>query len=367
VIAGAVETIDVRLKNKTYPIHIGPGVLAHRDLLAEIIAARDVLVVSDTNVADHYLAPLVEMLAPCRVETLVLAAGEQYKTLETLSQILDYLADHAFHRDAVVIALGGGVIGDMAGFAAACYQRGIAFVQVPTTLLAQVDASVGGKTAVNHPTGKNLIGAFHQPCAVLADVSSLDTLDSRQYRSGIAEVVKYGVGLDADFFAWLETNMSSLVAREPAVLTKTVRRCCIIKAGIVADDEFEAGRRALLNLGHTFGHAIEVASGYGEWLHGEAVAAGLVMAARLSAEMGLVPDGVVERVSRLLQSAKLPVSPPPVGIARMNQLMGMDKKVALGRRRFVVLDALGNARLCDEVPAEALQKTLRKSGVDGNQ
>ncbi|MGI9265051.1 MAG: 3-dehydroquinate synthase [Gammaproteobacteria bacterium] len=359
-----IETIDVSLQDRTYPIHIGPGVLGRRDLFADIIGASDVLVVSDTTVAEYYLGPLVETLAPSRVETLVLDAGEKHKTLEALSQIIDHLAENAFHRDAVVVALGGGVVGDIAGFAAACYQRGIAYIQVPTTLLAQVDASVGGKTAVNHPAGKNLIGAFHQPRAVLADVSSLDTLDPRQYRSGIAEVVKYGVGLDTGFFDWLEMNMASLVAREPAVLTETVRRCCLIKAGVVADDEFEAGRRALLNLGHTFGHAIEVASGYGEWLHGEAVAVGIVMATRLSAGMGLVSDELVERVSNLLRSADLPVSPPRIGVARMVELMGMDKKVAAGRARFVILDALGVARLSDDVPSAVLHKTLFDSGVE---
>ena len=366
MIAAAVETVDVRLKDKAYPIRIGAGLLTSRTSYADAIGGKDVLIVSDINVAAHYLAPLTETLASWRVESLVLPAGEEQKTLETLSEILDRLADHSFHRDATVVALGGGVIGDLAGFAAACYQRGIAFIQAPTTLLAQVDASVGGKTAVNHRTGKNLIGAFHQPRAVVVDVCCLDTLDARQYRSGLAEVVKYGVGLDAGFFSWLESNMTALVDRQADVLTETVKRCCAIKAAIVVEDEFETGRRALLNLGHTFGHAIEVASGYGEWLHGEAVSVGLVMATRLSVEMGLLDAESAERVSNLLRSAGLPVTAPAIGVARMEQWMGMDKKVAAGRRRFVVLDGLGKARLTDEVPIDCLRKTLSESGADGS-
>ncbi len=366
MISTAIETVDVRLQKNAYPIRIGPGVLTSRTAYADAIGGKDVLIVSDDNVAAHYLEPLTETLASWHVESLVLPAGEEQKTLDTLSKILDQLADLSFHRDATVVALGGGVIGDLAGFAAACYQRGIAFIQVPTTLLAQVDASVGGKTAVNHRTGKNLIGAFHQPRAVVVDVCCLDTLDDRQYRSGLAEVVKYGVGLDAGFFSWLESNMAALVDRQADVLTETVRRCCTIKAAIVAEDEFETGRRALLNLGHTFGHAIEVASGYGEWLHGEAVSVGLVMAARLSVEMGLLDVGSAERISKLLQSAGLPLTAPAIGVARMEQLMGMDKKVAAGRTRFVILDGLGKARLTDEVPIDCLRKTLIEAGADAS-
>ena len=360
----AVETVIVGLKNNAYPIHIGSGLLTCQSAFADAIGGDDVLIVSDDNVAAHYLAPLTATLAPWHVESLVLPAGEEQKTLLTFAKIIDRLADGSFHRDATVVALGGGVIGDLAGFAAACYQRGIAFIQVPTTLLAQVDASVGGKTAVNHRTGKNLIGAFHQPRAVVADVCCLDTLDTRQYRSGLAEVVKYGVGLDAEFFSWLESNMAALVDREADVLTETVMRCCATKAAIVVEDEFESGRRALLNLGHTFGHAIEVASGYGECLHGEAVAVGLVMAARLSVEMGLLDIESAERVSSLLRSAGLPVTAPAISVARMEELMGMDKKVAAGRRRFVVLDGLGKARLTDEVPIDCLRKTLVETGAD---
>lgn len=364
MISAVVETIDVRLKNNAYPIRIGPGVLTSQTAFADVITGKDVLIVSDVNVAALYLAQLTETLAPWQPESLVLPAGEEQKTLETLSKILDRLADSSFNRDATVVALGGGVIGDLAGFAAACYQRGIAFVQVPTTLLAQVDASVGGKTAVNHRRGKNLLGAFHQPRAVVVDVGCLNTLDARQYRSGLAEVVKYGAGLDADFFSWLESNMALLVDRQADVLTETISRCCSIKAAIVAEDEFEAGRRALLNLGHTFAHAIEVASGYGEWLHGEAVSVGLIMAARLSVELELLDDATAERITNLLRSAGLPVTAPAIGVARMEQLMGMDKKVAAGRKRFVVLDGLGNAVLTDDVPGDSLRKVLSESLTD---
>jgi len=364
VISSVVATIDVRLKNNAYPIRIGPGLLTNQNAFSDAIGGKDVMIVSDVNVAPLYLAQLTETLAPWQPESLVLPAGEEQKTLDTLSKIFDRLADCSFNRDATVVALGGGVIGDLAGFAAACYQRGIAFLQVPTTLLAQVDASVGGKTAVNHRMGKNLLGAFHQPRAVVVDVCCLDTLDVRQYRSGLAEVVKYGAGLDADFFAWLESNMAALVDRQADVLTETIKRCCAIKAAIVAEDEFEAGRRALLNLGHTFAHAIEVASGYGEWLHGEAVSVGLIMAARLSEELGRLDHASTERIINLLRSAGLPVTPPAIGVVRMEQLMGMDKKVAAGRKRFVVLDSLGTAMLTDEVPGDSLRKVLGESFAD---
>ena len=255
------------------------------------------------------------------------------------------------------------MIGDLAGFAAACYQRGIAYVQVPTTLLAQVDSSVGGKTAVNHPRGKNLIGAFHQPRTVLADVGCLETLTDREYRAGLAEVVKYGAGLDAVFFGWLEANAAALAARNPAVLVRTVRRCCELKAEVVAADEREAGRRALLNLGHTFGHAIENAQGYGEWLHGEAVAAGMAMAAELSVAMGRLDKAAAARLGELLEALGLPVAPPAVGADRLAALMRLDKKVAAGRIRFVLFDGLGRSEVVADVPGEALAAVL--AAADG--
>jgi 3-dehydroquinate synthase len=350
---------------RSYPIHIGSGLLDRANLVTPALAGDDVLVVSDENVAPLYLERFRATLAGRRVETLVLPAGEATKTLAWFEEIMDRLTAARFNRDATLIALGGGVIGDLAGFAAACYQRGIAYVQVPTTLLAQVDSSVGGKTAVNHPRGKNLIGAFHQPRTVLADVGCLETLTDREYRAGLAEVVKYGAGLDAEFFAWLEASAPALAARDAEVLVRTVRRCCELKAEVVAADEREAGRRALLNLGHTFGHAIENAQGYGEWLHGEAVAAGMVMAADLSVAIGRLSAAEAARLSDLLGTLGLPVSPPAVGADRMAALMRLDKKVAAGRIRFVLFDGLGRSEVVADVPGDALAAVLATAGGAG--
>jgi 3-dehydroquinate synthase len=260
-----------------------------------------------------------------------------------------------------VVALGGGVVGDMAGFAAACYQRGVDFIQVPTTLLAQVDSSVGGKTGVNHPRGKNLIGAFHQPTFVLIDLATLETLPDRELSAGLAEVIKYGLLGDAEFFAWLEANMADLRRRETAALQHAVRRCCEMKAEIVAADEREAGRRALLNLGHTFGHAIEAVTGYGEWLHGEAVAAGMLMAARASS----LDEAQLARIRKLLEAAGLPVSPPPVGAARLREAMQLDKKVQHGRLRLVLLHAIGDAYVTADFPQDALADALAPADGGG--
>jgi 3-dehydroquinate synthase len=360
----AFETVDVELPDRTYPIRIGEDLLRREDAFGDVIAGRDVFVVSDTRVAGHYLERLFDALGSTRVQSHLLEEGEDQKTLANWSAVLDQLAAGAFNRDAVIVALGGGVVGDLAGFAAASYQRGISFVQVPTTLLAQVDASVGGKTGVNHPVGKNLVGAFHQPLAVIADVTTLATLDDRQYRSGIAEVVKYGVGLDAEFFKWLDINMPGLVNRDPAVVVEAVGRCCRIKADIVAADEREAGCRALLNLGHTFGHAIETATGFGQWLHGEAVSMGLVLAARLSRELALIDGQAVERVRCLLDRAGLPVEPPPIDIEQIISLMQMDKKVKSGRTRFIVIDALGRSRVTDEISVDQLRRVLCEARGD---
>ncbi|HSN70451.1 MAG TPA: 3-dehydroquinate synthase, partial [Steroidobacteraceae bacterium] len=275
--------------------------------------------------------------------------------------VIDALVAQRMNRDCAVVALGGGVIGDIAGFAAACYQRGVDYVQVPTTLLAQVDSSVGGKTGVNHPGGKNLIGAFHQPRAVVADIATLDTLDPREYAAGLAEVVKYGAIADTAFFAWLEASAEALEARDPTALTTTIRRCCEIKARIVSLDERETGVRALLNLGHTFGHAIETASGYGQWLHGEAVAAGMVLAAKLSARLGWLDAASVERLQHLLARFGLPVEPPRIGARRAFELMGMDKKVSGGRLRLVLLEGIGTARVTAEYPEPELLATLEQA------
>ena len=353
-----MDRLRIELGDRSYPILIGPGLLDDAGLLGEAVTARDVLVVSNTTVAPLYLAKLERGLAGKRVAAAILPDGEQYKTLETLARVFDALVERRMNRDACVVALGGGVVGDMAGFAAACYQRGVDYVQVPTTLLAQVDSSVGGKTGVNHPLGKNLIGAFHQPRAVISDTDTLRTLDPRELRAGLAEVIKYGLIADEPFLAWLEANLDALLALEPSALAHAIRRSCEVKAEIVAEDEREHGRRALLNLGHTFGHAIETATGYGEWLHGEAVGAGMLMAADLSSRLGWLATADVERVRTLLARAALPLDAPRIGAARALELMGMDKKVLAGRIRLVLLRRIGDGVVDGDYPAEALQATL---------
>ena len=353
-----MERLRIELGERSYPIMIGPGLLDDAGLMDEAVAARDVLVVSNVTVAPLYLGRLERALAGRRVASSVLPDGERHKTLDTVARVLDALVERRMNRDACVAALGGGVVGDIAGFAAACYQRGIDYVQVPTTLLAQVDSSVGGKTGVNHPGGKNLIGAFHQPRAVVSDIGTLATLPPRELRAGLAEVIKYGLVADAGFLSWIEANLDGLLALEPGALGHAVRRSCELKAEIVAEDEREHGRRALLNLGHTFGHAIEAAAGYGEWLHGEAVAAGMVMAADLSRRLGWLDGGDVERVSSLLARAGLPLAAPPIGAARALALMGMDKKVLAGRIRLVLVRRPGEGVVSGDYPAEALAETL---------
>lgn len=356
--AAVHKTLEVGLGDRSYPIHVGPGILADAALIPADLAGRDVLVVTNTTVGPLYLDRFAGALNGRRVESLVLPDGEQFKTLASFAAIIDRLAELGYHRDAVIVALGGGVIGDLAGFAAACYQRGVTFIQAPTTLLAQVDAAVGGKTAVNHTAGKNLIGAFYQPRAVIADTDTLDTLPVREFRAGLAEVVKYGAGLDAAFFAWLEDQRDALLERETPVLVEAVIRCCSIKAAIVAEDEREAGRRALLNLGHTFAHAIETGTGYGQWLHGEAVAAGMVMAADLSVRLGCLSEAEAARLRRLLESFDLPLSPPAMGSKVMAGLMAMDKKVSGGRLRLVLFDGLGASSVQEDVPGAELEAVL---------
>lgn len=353
-----MERLRIELGERGYPILIGPGLLGAVPVLAESVVARDVLVVTDTTVAPLYLSKLEHGLAGKRVASVVLPDGERHKTLATLARVFDALVERRMNRDACVVALGGGVVGDMAGFAAACYQRGVDYVQVPTTLLAQVDSSVGGKTGVNHPGGKNLIGAFHQPRAVVADTETLRTLPAREFRAGLAEVIKYGLVADAGFLAWIEANLGALLQMDPAALTHAIRRSCELKAGIVAEDEREHGRRALLNLGHTFGHAIETAAGYGEWLHGEAVGAGMLMAADLSCRLGWLSPADVGRLRDLLLRAGLPAAAPPIGAARALELMGMDKKVLAGRIRLVLMRGIGEGIVTGDYPAEALSATL---------
>jgi 3-dehydroquinate synthase len=353
-----METLRVELGDRSYPILIGQGLLGERSLFEQHLPARDVLVVSNTIVAPLYLATLEAALRPRKVVATVLPDGESHKTLGTVARILDVLVANRFGRDCAVVALGGGVIGDMAGFAAATYQRGVAFAQVPTTLLAQVDSSVGGKTGVNHPGGKNLIGAFHQPMVVVADTRTLTTLPPRELRAGLAEIIKYGLICDGAFFAWLEAHMEALLAGEPAALSHVIRRSCEIKAQIVGRDEREQGERALLNLGHTFGHAVEAATGYTQWLHGEAVGAGLVMAARMSCESGLLAPEELERVVRVVARAGLPTHvesvKPDVALGHMR----IDKKVQAGRIRLVLLRAIGQAFVTADYAEPALQRTL---------
>lgn len=352
-------SLTVALGARAYPIDIGSGLISNPDLYRPHLASAQVMVVTNETVAPLYLDAALAGLEGCQVNSLVLPDGEQYKTLEVWNRIFDALLQARFGRDCTLVALGGGVIGDMAGFAAACYQRGVGFIQVPTTLLAQVDSSVGGKTGINHPAGKNMIGAFHQPRAVIADTSALATLPQRELSAGLAEVLKYGLIRDAAFMAWLETHMAELLARDADALAYVIRRSCEIKAQIVAADEHEAGQRALLNLGHTFGHAIETATGYGTWLHGEAVGVGICMAADLSARMGWLAEGDVARVRRLVASAGLPVDPPAdLSTERFLELMAVDKKVQDGRMRLVLLQHPGDALVTADVDPALLRATL---------
>ena len=346
-----MQRIDLKLGKRGYPILIGPGLLGSRELLTEHAPAGRLLVVTDEVVAPLWLPRLEQGLAGRVFAKCVLPGGEEQKTLFNVAAIIDALVAARLNRDGMVLALGGGVIGDIAGFAAASYQRGIAFVQLPTTLLAQVDSAVGGK---------NLIGAFHQPSAVITDTDTLSTLPERQLRAGFAEIVKAALIADGAFFSWLEANAAALLARDAGALGHAIRRACEIKAAIVAEDEREEGRRALLNLGHSFGHAIEAGAGYGRVLHGEAVATGLVLAAELSARTGRLPGTEVLRIRELLAGAGLPVDPPRIGRQAMLDLMGMDKKVAGGRLRLVLLDAIGAAAITADYPREALEALLEE-------
>jgi len=353
-----VLTLQVSLAERSYPILIGPSLLADPQALARHLPARDLLLVSNTTVAPLYAERVRASLGDRRIIDVRLPDGEQYKTMEYVSRVLDVLVTNRFARDCIVLALGGGVVGDLAGFSAACYQRGVAFAQLPTTLLAQVDSSVGGKTGVNHPGGKNMIGAFHQPCAVFADTDTLRTLPPRELRAGLAEVVKYGLIFDLSFLEWIEANVEPLLALEPQALAHAIYRSCELKADVVRRDERESGDRALLNLGHTFGHAIETVTGYTEWLHGEAVAAGMVVAADMSARLGMLAQADVRRVRELLERIGLPVDPPRFGAARALDCMRVDKKVKAGRIRLVLLERLGAARFTADYADEALDSTL---------
>jgi 3-dehydroquinate synthase len=355
-----MERLKISLGERSYPILIGPGLLGATDIIGSHIEARDLLIVTNDRVAPLYLDRLRSSLQGKRTAAVILPDGEAHKTLETVGKVFDALAAERMNRDAAIIALGGGVVGDIAGFAAACYQRGIDYIQVPTTLLAQVDSSVGGKTGVNHPAGKNLIGAFHQPRCVIADPEVLQTLPEREYRSGLAEVVKYGLIRDPAFFAWLEAHPGELLSRDSGALSHAIRRSCELKAEIVGIDEREHGLRAILNLGHTFGHAIETATGYGTWLHGEAVSAGMVLAADLSVRLGWMSSQEYKRTVALLSRLELPVTAPKIGAARGLELMGMDKKVLAGKLRLVLMKSLGEAIVTSDFPLPALTETLEQ-------
>jgi 3-dehydroquinate synthase len=355
-----MQTLDVALDSRSYPIHVGPGLLTQAELIAQKLRQPRAVIVTNSTVGPLYLASLARALKAQGVEALAITLpdGEAYKSWETLNRIFDELAAHRCERGTALIALGGGVIGDLTGFAAAVYQRGVSYIQVPTTLLAQVDSAVGGKTAINHPAGKNMIGAFHQPLAVISDTDTLATLPARELAAGLAEVIKYGLIRDRDFFDWLERNMARLAARDPEPLTHAIVSCCAAKASIVALDERETGPRALLNFGHTFGHAIEAATGYGTWLHGEAVAAGMRLAGRLSQRLGLIAADDVRRIDAVLDAAGLRGVAPELGLERYLELMGHDKKVEGGRIRFVLLKRIGEAFVSAEVPRAALADVL---------
>ena len=355
------RTLEVRLGERSYPIHIGSGTIARAGEVLAREGARRAVVVTNEAVAAHWLAPLRASLEAHAVASDVIAIpdGESHKNFATLETVVTRLLELKAERKTMIVALGGGIVGDIAGFAAAVYQRGMPFVQVPTTLLAQVDSSVGGKTGINHPLGKNMIGAFYQPRAVLIDTQCLSTLPEREVAAGLAEVIKYGAIRDAAFFAWLEGNADALVARDPAALAHAIHESCRIKAAIVAADEREEGERALLNFGHTFGHAIENGVGYGEWLHGEAVAAGMVVAARVSQRVGRIARGDADRLQALVARAGLPVSVPALGFERWKSLLARDKKVALGTVRYVLLDAIGKAVIVAGLPDDVLAEFLR--------
>ena len=356
-----MKQLVVKLGERSYPIYIGAGLLSRAAALAGIQSGAQILVVSNSVVSPLYLETLLGGLGDATVRTLIIEDGEQHKTMETLNGIITRLLEERFNRTCTLIALGGGVIGDVTGFAAACYQRGVRYIQIPTTLLAQVDSAVGGKTAVNHKLGKNMIGAFHQPAAVLSDTDVLASLPAREFRAGLAEVIKYGLINDNEFFCWLEHNMDGLLQRDAACLTHAIEVSCRNKAGVVARDERESGLRAILNLGHTFGHAIETALNYDTWLHGEAVAAGMSMAAHLSTKTTGFGASDARRVNSLLEKAGLPVSPPDtVSREQLREHMAVDKKNRHGRLHLVLLEEIGKAMVTPDFEEADLEATLAR-------
>lgn len=355
-----MESLGVALGERSYPIHIGAGLIERAELYRAHLAGGSAAIVTNEVVAPLYLSKVRKAIeaAGARSVDILVPEGEQAKSWQNLLKIFDVLLEARCGRDTLLVALGGGVVGDLAGFAAAVYQRGMPFLQIPTTLLAQVDSSVGGKTAINHARGKNMIGAFHQPRAVISDVATLDTLPERELRAGLAEVIKYGLALDAEFVDWLERDLEKLLAREAGALAYAVKRSCELKAKIVAADERDTGVRALLNFGHTFGHAIEAGTGYGTWLHGEAIAAGMVMAAELSLRMKLIQERDVARVRKLVERAGLPVSGPALAPEKLMELMAVDKKAAQGRVRFVLLEGVGRAALRGGIEDQRVREAI---------
>ena len=357
-----MKELKVDLGDRSYPIYIGTGLINQPDLIRQHVCGNSAVIVSNDVVAPLYLEQTKAALSSLRLETVILPDGEKHKNLETLNTIYDVLLSKKCDRNTTIIALGGGVIGDMAGFAAASYQRGVNLIQIPTTLLSQVDSSVGGKTAVNHALGKNMIGAFYQPSAVIADTATLDTLPDRELSSGLAEVIKYGLIHDKDFFHWLENNIVPLLERDKSALSHAIEVSCQSKADVVASDEKEQGLRALLNLGHTFGHAIENGMGYGEWLHCEAIATGMAMAARLSAKLGWISEADVKKTEALLTKAKLPIfAPEQVSCDQFIELMSVDKKVIDGVLRLVLMKDIGHAIVTDDYKKQQLIKTINDS------
>lgn len=354
-----MKTFNVELGERRYPIYIGADLLADPALVEAYVTGNQVMIVSNETVAPLYLEKAKRAFASFRISEVILPDGEAYKNLTVLNQIFDGLLENRFERKCTLVALGGGVVGDMTGFAAACYQRGVPFIQIPTTLLAQVDSSVGGKTGVNHELGKNMIGAFHQPRCVIADTQTLDTLDDRQLSAGIAEIIKYGLIRDLAFFEWLETNMQLLLDRDQKALSYAIERSCINKAEVVAADEKEGGIRATLNLGHTFGHAIEASTGYGKWLHGEAVGTGMLMAADLSQRMGLLTAEDVQRIDNIIDHAQLPTrAPANMDYDAFMEYMSVDKKVEAGVIRLVLLKSIGEAIISSDYAPRLLAKTI---------
>lgn len=359
-----METLTVNLGKRSYPIYIGKTLLSDPQLLQRHVRSQQVLIVCGEQIADWYLAPLKHAFENYQCDILLLPDGEQYKTWDTLNRIFDFMLKCHHHRTTTVIALGGGVIGDMAGFAAACYQRGVNYIQIPTTLLAHVDASVGGKVGINHPKGKNMIGAFHQPSAVIIDTITLETLSDRDLSSGLSEMIKAALIRDPEFFYWLETHYAKLLARDHQAFEYAIKRACEIKIGVVVADERESDLRSILNFGHTFSHALEYCLGYGSWRHGEAVAVGMVLAARLSVMLGWLEPSDAERIERILFTVHLPIClPPGVEYKRLLQAIALDKKIFDGKLRFILLKGLGNAVITTEVNESLLKELLEAQAV----